>query len=124
MSLSVSGLNPYLDSANNTTMNTVNGLDKTSGLEDTLATDLSKANDEELLKACKDFESYFTEQIFKSMQKMVPESKENTSAYTTQLQDYFKDDMMKTMAEDSADKGNLGLAQMLFEQMKRNNNMA
>ena len=33
-------------------------------------TDYSKASDDELMSVCKDFESYFVEQVLKSMKKM------------------------------------------------------
>ena len=92
-------------------------------LEKTLNSDLSKATDEELMKVCKDFEAYFVEQMFKAMQKMVPESNKDQSASTKQLQDYYKDEMMRTMAEDATETGGFGLAQTLYEQMKRNYNL-
>ena len=34
--------------------------------------------------------------------------------------DYFKDEMIQKVAEDSTEQNSLGLAQMLYEQMKRN----
>ncbi|MCI8280149.1 MAG: hypothetical protein HFI76_00260 [Lachnospiraceae bacterium] len=96
---------------------------KTSSLEETLNSDLSKATDDELMDVCKDFEAYFVEQMFKAMQKMVPESEDEQSASTKQLQDYYKDEMIKSMSESSAENGGLGLAQTLYEQMKRNYNL-
>jgi Rod binding protein len=91
----------------------------TNQLEDTLKSDLSKATEDELMDVCKDFEAYFTEQMFKAMQKMIPESEE-VSASTRQLQDYYKEQMVQSFAEQSAQGEGLGLAQMLYEQMKRN----
>lgn len=46
--------------------------DKTSSqLSDKLtSTDFSQASDDELMSVCKDFESYFVEQMLKSMQKI------------------------------------------------------
>ena len=46
--------------------------DKTSSdLTDKInGTDFSKASDDELMSVCKDFESYFVEQVLKSMEKM------------------------------------------------------
>ena len=46
--------------------------DKTSSdLTDKInGTDFSKASDDELMSVCKDFESYFVEQMLKSMEKM------------------------------------------------------
>lgn len=95
----------------------------TSALENSLQSDLSKATDDELMDVCKEFEAYFVEQMFKSMQKMVPESSMEQSASTKQLQDYYKDEMIKNLAQDSTEGQGLGLAQMLYEQMKRNYNL-
>lgn len=92
----------------------------TNKLEDTLNTDLSEATDDELMSVCKEFEAYFIEQMFKSMQKMVPESSLNQSASTKQLQDFYKDEMVKSMAESATEGSGLGIAQTLYEQMRRN----
>ncbi len=43
-----------------------------SRLEGTLKTGYENATDEELMGACKQFEAYFLEQMFKAMQKTVP----------------------------------------------------
>ena len=84
--------------------------------------DYSNATDEELMDACKEFEAYFVEQMFKEMVKTIPES-ENTSSYTSNLMDYYKDNMIQEIASESTEQGSLGLAQMLYEQMKRNYNL-
>ena len=36
------------------------------------------------------------------------------------MMDYYKDQMVQSMAEESTAQGGFGLAQMLYEQMKRN----
>ena len=83
-------------------------------------TDYTKSSDDELLAVCKEFEAYFVEQMFKAMQKMVPESSEEMSSSTRQLQDYYKEQMTQSFAKQSTESGGLGIAQMLYEQMKRN----
>lgn len=83
------------------------------------ATDYSDATDEELMDACKEFEAYFLEQVFKEMQNTVMSSEEDSSS-NSQLVDYFKDQTVQQLASDSTDQNSLGLAQMLYEQMKRN----
>ena len=94
-----------------------------SKLEETLKSDLSSATEDELMDVCKDFESYFIEQMFKAMQRMVPESEDNVSASTKQLQDYYKEQMNQSFAEQASESGGLGIAQILYEQMKRNDGM-
>lgn len=112
MSLTIDGLNALYDT------NTASGA-AANKLEDTLNADLSRATEDELMDVCRDFEAYFTEQMFKAMQKMIPES-ENVSSSTKQLQEYYKEQMVQSYAEQSAQGEGLGLAQMLYEQMKRN----
>lgn len=81
--------------------------------------DYSDATDEELMNVCKQFESYFLEQVFKEMKKTVPDSSYKDQS-TSNLVDYFTDSSIQKLAEQSTEKNSLGLAQMLYEQMKRN----
>ena len=96
----------------------------TSELEKTLGSgDLSNASDDELMQVCKDFESYFIEQMFKSMEKMIPKDEdEDESSSMSSMTDYYKEEMMSKYAEYASEsdggKG-LGIAQTLYEQMKR-----
>ncbi len=91
-----------------------------SKLQDKLeGADYSKVDSGELMDACRQFEAYFIEQMYKAMLKTVPNN-ENTSNYTGNLMDYYKDQMVQSMAEETASGSGLGLAQMLYEQMKRN----
>lgn len=90
-----------------------------SKLENQLKADYSQATDDELMDVCKQFEAYFLEQIFKGMMKTVPES-ESSSQANSNLVSYFKDEMVKELASQSTEQNGLGLAQMLYEQMRRN----
>lgn len=101
------------------------------------STDFSKASDDELMEVCKDFESYFVEQMLKSMAKMssVDGSNsdniyaslfgvtEDSDSGMNTLSSYFGDELMSSMAdkvvENQSGRG-LGIAQTLYEQMKRN----
>lgn len=91
-----------------------------SKLQDKLrGSDYSGATEDELMDACKQFEAYFIEQMYKSMMKTIPSS-EGTSNYTSTMMDYYKDQLIQTMAEETTNQSGLGLAQMLYEQMRRN----
>lgn len=81
--------------------------------------DYSMATDTELMDACKQFEAYFIEQMFKGMMKTIP-TNEGTSNYTSTMMDYYKDQMVQSMAEETTKQNSIGLAQMLYDQMKRN----
>ena len=81
--------------------------------------DYSKATDDELMDACKQFEAYFVEQMYKAMLKTIPENEEMSSSTSTML-DYYKDQMIQGIAEQTTEQNGMGLAQMLYEQMRRN----
>lgn len=87
--------------------------------------DYANASEAELMDACKQFEAYFVEQMYKGMMKTIPGNEEETSNYTSTMMDFYKDQMIQSMAEETTKQnGGLGLAQMLFEQMKRNYNFS
>lgn len=90
----------------------------TSKLENQLESDYSKATDEELMDVCKQFESYFLEQMFKEMWKTIPNSEESGS--DANMLEYYRDQMFQELASQSTEQNSLGLAQTLYEQMKRN----
>ncbi len=105
-------INLYSDYLNSATV-------QNSSVSNKASSDYSNATDEELMDACKEFESYFLEQVFKEMQKTIIKAEEETSANSS-MQDYFEEEMVKEFAAQSTDQNPLGLAQMLYEQMKRN----
>ena len=57
--------------------------------------------------------------MFKAMLKTIPK-KEELSGSNSPLLDYYKDEMIQNIAAESTEQNSLGLAQMLYEQMKRN----
>lgn len=92
----------------------------TSGISNTLNTTGAASSDDDLMKACKQFESYFVEQLFKEMEKTVPTDESETSGSNSQLMDYYKDNLIQQYATESTEQKSLGIAQMLYDQMKRN----
>ncbi len=84
----------------------------------------AKSSDDELWEACKSFEAYFLEQVFKEMQKSVDALKPETTDHSTAtLVDYFKDQTLQEVCATSADTQSNGFAQMLYENLKRNYNI-
>ena len=107
------------------TSSTYNTSASTKSLENSLSsTDLSTASDDKLLSVCKDFESYFVEQVFKGMQKMVPKNEDDsTSSSSSSLTDYYKDELTSKYASSASESNGgqgLGIAKILYDQMKRN----
>ena len=78
--------------------------------------------DEELMSACKEFEAYFLEQMFKEMQKTVDVfSKDRTQDQSTgNLVDFFKSNTLQDFCKKTTETQSLGLAQMMYENMRRN----
>ena len=92
----------------------------TSALQDKIKNTSSKSSDDELWAACKSFESYFLEQVFKEMQKSVdaikPEQSDNS---TSTLVDFFKDQTLQDICDTSVETQSNGFAQMLYENLRR-----
>jgi flagellar protein FlgJ len=109
MSISIGSDSQYLSQAGMISSNT-----KADNLEASLKKE--DATDEELMDACKSFESYLLEQVFKGMEKTVLKSDEEENDYVSQ----FKDMYYEEYAEDATENQGLGIAQMLYESMKRN----
>lgn len=81
---------------------------------------LKNATDEELMAACKQFEAYFIEQIFKQAKSAFIPKEEASDGATQTLLDYYEDSLATEYATAASEQQENGLAQMLFEQMKRN----
>ena len=89
---------------------------KTNKLQNTL-NNLEGSSDEELMEACKSFESYFLEQVFNAMEKTVMKDEKSTS--DSGYADYFKSQLIQEYASNATESGGYGIAQMLYESMKR-----
>lgn len=79
--------------------------------------------DEELMDACKEFETYLWEQVLKSMKSTVDVfgAKEDSGA-NSQMVDVFMDSAISDVSKSLTDQ-NMGpgsLAKQMYEQMKRN----
>lgn len=114
MSIGIDSISAMIDQTSNSAANS-----RANSLENTLGGDLSSASDEELMDVCKEFEAYFVEQVMKEVEKTIPDD-EDEDASMSQLTDYFKDEVIQSLAEDICDQQGLGLAQQMYEQMKRN----
>ena len=79
--------------------------------------------DKELMDACKQFEAYFMEQIYKGYEKTAKVFSKDESGSMGKMVDYFKDLTIQDIAATGADTQSNGLAQMLYENMKRNYNL-
>ena len=79
----------------------------------------AEKTDDELMDACKEFEAYFLEQVFKGMEKTVVKADNSSSSIDTMV-DFYKDELYKKLAKTSTETNSIGLAKQMYEQMKRN----
>jgi len=94
---------------------------KTNKLSNSLANkDISGSTDEELMEVCKDFESYFVEQVLKQAMETFTTGDEMSSGAMSTLQGYYKDNLIKEYASKITENQEMGLAKTLYDQMKRN----
>ena len=88
---------------------------------DKLRSDAKSAQtDEEMLNACKEFETYLWEQVIKSMKKS---SEVFSGEKQDQTVDYFMDSAITDTARKMTEQtmGSNSLAMQMYEQMKRTN---
>ena len=89
----------------NTTAASVSGLDEES-------------TDEELMEACKSFESYFVQKMIEEAKKTLDNEDEEG-----EYMQYFSDTMNQEYADIITESGQIGLAQQLFDSMKTQYNL-
>ena len=84
-----------------------------------------EVDDDALFDACKQFEAYLWEQVFKEMEKSVKlfGGDDEQEGYASNMVDYFKDSFIQQISEQTASEKSNSLAQMLYEQAKRNYNL-
>lgn len=85
-----------------------------SSLQSTLSGIGKDTEDEQLMDACKGFESYFVQKIIEQAKKTIG-SEEDEGEYMQ----YFGDILNQQYADIITDSGSFGLAQQLYESMKR-----
>ena len=83
----------------------------------------SAKSDQEMLDACKEFETYLWEQVIKSMKDTTKVFSDEKGSGSQQV-DYFMDSAITRAASAMTDQdlGPNSLAMQMYEQMKRNNN--
>ncbi|MCR5792811.1 MAG: rod-binding protein [Lachnospiraceae bacterium] len=88
---------------------------KAEGLKNSLdKNNLKSASDEDLMKVCKEFEAYLIEQMYKEMKATV-KSEDDEGEYMK----VFGDKLVQEYASATEEQGGFGIAQTLYESMKR-----
>ncbi|MDE6025304.1 MAG: rod-binding protein [Lachnospiraceae bacterium] len=90
---------------------------QTTGLENRLKnSDSDKITDKKAMEACKEFEAYMLEQVYKSMEKTIMRAEEKSD-----YEDYFGDMLTQQYVGSIMDQGGIGLARQLYDSMQKNN---
>lgn len=94
-------------------------------LQSQLENAATSVDDDALFDACKQFEAYLWEQVYKEMEKTVKifGNDKDKEGYASNMVDLFKDEFIQKISEQTATEGSNSLAQMLYEQAKRNYNL-
>lgn len=71
--------------------------------------------DEELMEACKTFETYLIEQTIKEMKKTIPKTDDESDRFG-----FFEEMLFNEYATSITEQGEIGLAKQLYDSMKRN----
>lgn len=117
--MDVAGLSGYTDFLVDEKKNS------TAALENKLNSAASAVDEKELLDACKQFEAYLWEQVFKEMEKTakVFSDENEEEGYASNMVNMFQDTVIQEIASKTVSDGPNSLSMMLFEQMKRNYNI-
>ncbi|MBQ5933005.1 MAG: hypothetical protein IJL55_04815 [Lachnospiraceae bacterium] len=96
--------------------NAKNKVDNGAVLQSKLSSSkLQDASDEELMDVCKSFESYLLEKVLEKTKKTLTDSEKDDSPYMNM----FGDRLYHEYANQITEHSELGLAQQLFNAMKR-----
>lgn len=95
----------------------------TENLQKQLEESAKTQENEELFDACKQFEAYLWEQVYKEMEKTVDLFGDDDDGYASNMVNFFKDSVIQDISQQTASQGSNSLAQMLYEQAKRNYNL-
>lgn len=91
-----------------------------TSLKNTLNSNLSDASDEKLKGACKEFASYFIEQVIKEAEKTVKIAGDDNKTTESKYVDYFKDSVIEKISDEITSQSGDNFVQTMYEQMKRN----
>lgn len=115
MSISLGGISSLTDTAQ--MMNQAAELsDAAKGVSESSAK-------EELLEVCKDFTSYFVEEIIKEVKENMTTEEEGQDSSLQTLTDFHMDSTIEVLADEVVDEIGGSFTQQLYEQMKRNYNI-
>lgn len=118
MSFSIDGISSMVDLTSTTA-----SANNATALAESLDSVSSSKTEEELLEVCKDFASYFIEEVLKEVKENMTMEDEDTDSTMQSLTDYHMDSVIEDISDQLLDQSGNSYIQQLYEQMKRNYNI-
>ncbi len=119
MSMSIDNMASLLNTTNTDATSNYNA----NALKKSLNSVSSDTTEDELMQVCKDFESYFVEEVIKEIKEnMLPDDDDKDASLST-MTDYSMDFAVEKIADEVVDQVGTNFTQSLYEQMKRNYNI-
>ena len=115
MSISMDGMASMLNTGT-ANMNNLNA----NKVQNSLKGVSSSTKEDELLQVCKDFQSYFIEEVIKEIKNNMTEEEDGTDSSVATLTDYHMDGVIELISDQVLDQSGNSFTQQLYEQMKRN----
>ena len=116
--ISMDSISSLIDTSKNTA-----AANQASSLQSSLNSISSDSSEDELLQVCKDFESYFVEEVLKEIKESLTDESDEEDSSTSTLKDYYMDNVIELVADQVVDEVGTNFTQQLYEQMKRNYNI-
>ena len=114
MSMSIDSMASMLNTTNTDATTNYNA----NALKKSLNGVSSDTSADELMQVCKDFESYFVEEVIKEVKKnLLPDDEEKDASLST-MTDYTMDFAVEKVAAELIDQVGGNFTQSLYEQMK------
>ena len=119
MSMSIDSMASMLNTTNTDATTNYNA----NALKKSLNGVSSDTSADELMQVCKDFESYFVEEVIKEVKKnLLPDDEEKDASLST-MTDYTMDFAVEKIADELIDQVGGNFPQSLYEEMKSNYNI-
>lgn len=111
-----------------TTMMNTNAMNAAAGsradsVTGTIKNVSSETSADELMEVCKDFTSYFVEEILKEVKENMTMEEEDEDSTMSMMTDFHMDNTIEMLADKLVDDTGMSFTQQLYEQMKRNYNI-
>lgn len=118
MSISFDNISAMLDTTKNSA-----AANSAAALKNSASSVSSESTEEELLQVCKDFASYFVEEVLKEVKENMTMEEEDEDSSLKTLTDFHMDSTIELVADEVVDQVGGSFTQQLYEQMKRNYNI-